>query len=584
MFNKEKSEESERGKANQPIPWGFIICQLMGLFALLLIIYLIAAPVVYYLCTKVPPVISDKFTQILLFSVVASILVACIAPAVILWNRRQHRKLPHTAKSQDGKSKGGLPKLEWVLNHQGCFLILCIPASLFITASAIKFAVIPAIMFFLPELEGSGNSVNFTDTPVLSLALVVASVTFSVTIWRGYQAYDQIRKAQEQVTKLQNQFNQTRFQNALQMATEKENAGRCISGLRVLEDMYEELNFQDDKETVYSAALYVLSPPKKEGEPKISSSARQRAIDILVEKKFLSQDKLEKSDKEKGRELSVRDSMGNKDLSRLYIARRSVNKETNERKTLNLSGFSFKDCDFSRADMSGINLSSADLQYADIIHSQMFGVNLSQTKLIYAEDWPDYLLDWAYCVDSTKQPQIYIPGWENWIEKASHIKDISGFLGIFTDEKKKDSASVNAEDFLIQLSLGAEKMRNSDPESILIEKTPSDLEDWKNFISLYKPNLGYGFKPNFLTHMQIEVWNYLRYITGRLVEDPETGYLKVKNDSIIKTWDEWKKLVKKTKNKPEGAKEEVWDYMKHLAENEDAPYPPGYDHLKASEI
>ena len=300
---------------------------------------------------------------------------------------------------QDKESKGGLPGLEWVLKHQGWFLVVAIPTSFLVTVAVIKYAVIPLVEESL-AVKGTANNVGgFTDTPVLSLALLVASITFAVTIWRGYQTYEQIRKAREQIDEAQKQFNQARFQNALQMATEKENAGRCISGLRVLEDMYEDLIFEEDKETVHSVALYVLSLPKPDKDGKIkrvSLSARQRALDILVNKRFLSQEKLEKSNRERGsgQELPVRDSMIEKDLTRLYLARRSKEEDSNGKKTLNLSWFSFRGCDFSCANLSNVNFNSADFTDA-----KLYGTNLSDANLVNVVKLSDeYLYQWAYCL------------------------------------------------------------------------------------------------------------------------------------------------------------------------------------------
>ena len=165
MFNKEKSEESERDKANQPIPWVSIIRRGVVCLGLLLLSIVFVAFAVDYLRPGVPRVLSDEFSQILLFS----------------------------------------------------------------------------------------------------LGLIGASATVAISLWRGEQVDAQIRKAQEQINKAQEQVKETQeqnrlaqFQNALQMATERENAGRCVSGFRILEDMYEGLS-DIEKETVLSVALYVLS-------------------------------------------------------------------------------------------------------------------------------------------------------------------------------------------------------------------------------------------------------------------------------------------------------------------------------------
>ncbi len=333
---------------------------------------------------------------------------------------------------QDKESKGGLPGLEWVLKHQGWFLVVAIPTSFLVTVAVIKYVVIPLVEESLP-VKGTANNVGgFTDTPVLSLALLVASITFAVTIWRGYQTYEQIRKAREQIDEAQKQFNQARFQNALQMATERENAGRCISGLRVLEDMYEDLIFEDDKETVHSVALYVLSLPKPDEEGDwvpISRSARQRALDILVSKEFLSQDNLEKSDREKGsgRELPVRDSMVEKDLSRLHFVRRSQKEDVEGRKILNLSKFSFRNCLFYGANFSDVNFSRADFRGCTL-----FAVNLTRTNLIGVKGLAQTYTSFTYCLESPQirmnnageecdeSEAVQIQSWGNWKEYVAN--------------------------------------------------------------------------------------------------------------------------------------------------------------------
>ena len=578
MFNKEKSEVSERGKANQPIPWGSIICQIMLYPVLLLLIYLITAPVVYYLRTKVAPVMSDEFTQILLFSVVASILVACIAPTVILWNRRQHCKLPHTAKGQDGKSKGGLPKLEWILNHQGCFLILCIPASLFITASAIKFAVIPAIMFFLPELEGSGNSVNFTDTPVLSLALVVASVTFAVTIWRGYQTYDQIRKVHEQ-------NEGARFQNAVQMATDRDNPGRCVSGLRTLESMYKDLK-DPDRETVYSAALYVLSIRKGRGATGVSKTARQWALDILVEKEFLSQERLQESMKkgDSSKEMSVRDSTIEKDFSHLHFTRQSKNKDTKGNKILDLSNFSFHKCKFNEVNFRGTILNRADLSNTNLLQ-----INLSEIDFSEANFEDAYL----------READLSGANFENTdLSKAKFVetKFLNTNLGgakFYNAELKQitfhKTNFINA-NFHKTNFHGSIFWHSNLNETIINQADISDTHFFHTEITnakIFAANLNNAyFRDGSLkgTKLYATDLSQARFINVECLyaENLEWAYctkqpvIEVSSGGeipIVKSWEEWKDFIKNQEDikKPDDIEEWEWLYMKHLAEEDNPP-------------
>ena len=372
------------------------------------IFFLIVADYLYF--GIFPSILSYNSFEIFLLVVAA--IIALIAAS---WKGYLAYKQPLEERKEN---KGGLPKLEWVLENQAKFLAGSIVVSLIVTISV----VVLLAVFVTNRFVGGEEGIS-TDVPVFSLALVVASVTFAVTIWRGYQTYEQIRKTREQVDEAQKQFNQARFENALQMATERENAGRCISGLRVLEDMYEDLIFEDDKETVHSVALYVLSLPK-EGEKRISSSARQRALDILVNKRFLSQKKLKESNKEKGggRELPVRDSMVDKDLSRLTLTRRSPASDNAGRRILDLSGFSFRGCDFHGANLSDVNFSNCNLK-----NTIFFGTNLSRTLLVDVKGFPLNHTFLTYCDEqprieangSSVLPKFYtIASWEEWKESV----------------------------------------------------------------------------------------------------------------------------------------------------------------------
>ena len=324
---------------------------------------------------------------------------------------------------QNEEPKGGLPFLEWALKHQGRFLAICIICSLVLVFC---FVWLPVLGFYFFHIKPNSTSEsistlnNFTDLPVFFLAFFVASVTFAVTIWRGYQTYEQIRKVQKQVE-------QARFQNALDMATDKYNAGRCISGLRILEDMYEGL-IGADKVTIHSIAFDILSLPKKE-EARISSSARQRALNILVEKKIFSRSKIKNS-----RHYSTM----KRDFSRLNFTERS------QKKPLDLSGFSFHRCDFS-----GANISDIDFRGANFMWSQLYGVNVTRTNFLDAKNLPNPIDSsneapwrWAYCLE---QPKIaFGPTINSWSEWKNYVKSY---------QKKPDGLEYEAWEDMLMLAL-----------------------------------------------------------------------------------------------------------------------------------
>ena len=311
-------------------------------------------------------------------------------------------------QNQDKKLEGGLPFLEWVLSHQGWFLIICLPLS-FIATSVVVVGVIALIAEYYLGKSFSGVLNSFAEIPVFSLALVVASVTFAVTIWRGYQAYEQIRRAREQIDEAQKQSRLTRFQNAVEMATQKENPARCISGLRALESMHKDLD-DTDRETVYSVALYVLAMNKEASAQRVSRTVRQWALDILVDKGFLSQESLVSRlrDREGSIEMSVRETMIGKDLSLLYFARQSRERDLAGNKILDLSNFSFRNCDFYGANLSGVILRNADLKL-----TYLYGTNLSRADLTGAN-----LFSIAFAYYYSGQPTIdftdSVKTWDDW--------------------------------------------------------------------------------------------------------------------------------------------------------------------------
>ena len=331
-------------------------------------------------------------------------------------------------QNQNKEPEGGLPFLEWALKHQGRFLAVCILCSLVFGFCFVWIPVLVFYFFIKPNSTSEQISAlsNFTDFPVFFLAFVVASVTFAVTIWRGYQTYEQIRKTREQVDEAQKQFNQARFQNALQMATERENAGRCISGLRILEDMYESL-VGADRVAIHSVAFDILALPK-EGEKRISSSARQRALNILIDKKIFSQSK----SKNFGHYSTMK-----RDFSRLNFTAKSKGK------TLDLSGFSFHRCDFSGANLSDINFEGANFMWA-----HLYGVNVTRTNFVNAKNLPnpiDYSGDapwsWAYCLEQPKFTlRRTISSWFDW---KNHIR---------THQKKPEGLEQEAWEDMLMLA------------------------------------------------------------------------------------------------------------------------------------
>ena len=249
---------------------------------------------------------------------------------------------------------------------------------------------------------------------IFSLGLIGASATLAISLWRGKQIDEQISKAQEQIDEAQKQGRLTQFQNAVEMATQKENPARCISGLRALESMHKDLN-DTDRETIYSVALYVLSLPKK-GEKKVSKTVRQWALDILIDKGFISQDSLRRRlrDRDNSMEMSVQKTMIGKDLSHLYFARKSKEKDSQGNKILNLSEFSFRDCNFFGANLTGVNFSNAD--FTD---TRMYGVNLTRANLTNARGTLNIGLDLAYYYgrlrDTPEHPGGYeIRSWDEW--------------------------------------------------------------------------------------------------------------------------------------------------------------------------
>ena len=358
----------------------------------------------------------------------------------------------------------------------GVYLYLWLFVGLGIGLAALVFLSVifipPIVDYFSPNRDFDNPyaiSDKFGEILIFSLALVGASATLTIALWRGRQLDAQIRKAQEliqetqkqtaltqtqikeaqrqsdltqqqikgvqeqsalvqsQVTEAQRQaeltqrqIEETRLQNAVELATERENAARCISGLRILESMYGSLS-DTDKESIHSVALYVLSLPR-EGGARVSRSARQRALDILVSTRFLSQQNLQRSlrDGDRGLEMPVRDSMVEKDLSRLTFTRRSARGILTERESLDLSNFSFRGCNFFAANLTGVNFSNADLTGA-----RMYGANLTRANLRNIRGVFDIGLSLTYYYgEAEAMPELLgsftVMSWDEWKDSLAY--------------------------------------------------------------------------------------------------------------------------------------------------------------------
>ena len=310
-----------------------------------------------------------------------------------------------------------------------------------IGVACLGFIIYLSFLFVSPK-----SSKEFAQILLFSLGLIGASATFAISIWRGEQideqidkAQKQIEKAQEQIDKTQEQANvareqvreaqkqveQTRFQNAIQMATEKKNAGRCAAGLRILARIYDETDNHEDRQTINTVALYVLSKnyaPSEKGKPqgkeefKTARTARQWALDILVRRGFLSHEASKdyeenKNEENDGMDISISDSTVEKDFSRLNFTRKLKNKN----ECLNLSDFSFRNCNFFGANLSNINFSGADFADANII-----SVDLTQAVLTNAKGLTKAQLSWAYYSGKDGEEPIDVPGkisilsWQKW--------------------------------------------------------------------------------------------------------------------------------------------------------------------------
>ena len=304
-----------------------------------------------------------------------------------------------------------------------CFLSLCVACLTFVIC----------LLILLISDESSNETAQIL---LFSLGLIGASATFAISIWRGEQIDTQIQKAQEQIDKTQEQNRLTHFQNAIEMATEKDNAGRCAAGLRILASIYEKIEKKGDEktdeerldqQTIHSAALYVLSLEKD--EKRVSSTARQWALDILVRGGFLSYKAHIDNEEEKkagndGMEISIANSTIEKDFSYLDFTRSLKDEE----KPLNLSHFSLNECDFFKANLSDVNFSNASFLGANLSEcsltntnfedASLLGTDISGANLMSTINLTYEQLDLTYC--GKIQPKInsplHIRWWDEWHE------------------------------------------------------------------------------------------------------------------------------------------------------------------------
>ena len=262
------------------------------------------------------------------------------------------------------------------------------------------------------------TSYDFGNILIFSLALVVASITYTVALLRGNQVIEQINKIQEQ-------SNLTRFQNALGMATDVQNKGRCVSGLTILEEMYKDLD-ELSQETVVSVARHVLSkqyapfesrrPPTISGHQqdveeikliegiKVSRTARQRAFDFLFREGFFPH---RSGNKRSG--VSTNQFFADKDFSRLRFTKKGDSE-------LNLSGVFFRNCDFFGANLSRVNFTNANFA-----GSKLYGANFSGANFTGVKGFPTQHLYFAYysekhgpAIGFSPEDSRKIDEWSTW--------------------------------------------------------------------------------------------------------------------------------------------------------------------------
>ena len=469
------------------------------------------------------------------------------------------------------------------------------------TTSLLALAITVTVIAFIVDCLLNLNECNFqnfyklsknsSEILIFSLALIGASATLAISLWRGGQineqiqkAEDQIDEAQKQVKETQRQSEQMRFQTAVEMATEKDNAGRAAAGFRVLESVYD-IADKLDQEVINSVALYALSINKEDkNKPKVSMTVRQWALDILISRKFLCYESHKENEEAKGQsmEISISNSTIEKDFSRLNFTRKLKGKD----RSINFSGFSFRECDFSGANLSDINFSNADFTGA-----KLHGVNLCRANLTRVRGLAIENLVWAYFYDDINDlykkppieshPLIKIRGWEAWVSHVQSKLDSRKLRPkeeIFKLSTRPYDIPVEVQNFLASLTLAVEQVQFK-MHLITSFEASCDPEIWKDFIRKHDKSSTREMQNIFGYHMTAEVWSYLKYITqeGRIeIEEwlnQETVQLELKHPRI-KSWLDWKFFIREAKDMPEGIDDEAWYYMRQLAE-EDAPYPPG---------
>ena len=454
------------------------------------------------------------------------------------------------------------------------------------------FAVAPAVDCILEKCSFKDflkKSDGFDELLLFSLGLIGASATFTISLWRGKQIYEQISKAEDQLQEAQEQSKLTRFQNAIEMATQKDNAGRCVAGLRILANIYKNIEAKPektaddelDKQSIHSAALYVLSIDKKDKAKKVSSTARQWALDILVRGEFLSYHahKNNTADPD-GMGMPILDSTIEKDFSYLDFTRALENQS----KTLNLSKFSFRDCDFSGANLSDINFSGADFTGA-----KLYGANLSRTNLSDIRGLPFKNLFWSYFYeDSNKSdieqhPKIRVRGWRQWVAHVVTRQEAQKFNltgEIFDTLSLSSSISIERQDFMANFTLALDKIQYT--ELYIQFKSNCAPTDWFDFIREHLSTSSYNMRKGFGEELAPEVWDYLKYVTEYLFEkgaishrfspDRETAEITIRHPRVS-LWEKWKENIREIDSNPEYIEDGAWGYMKQLAE-EDSNHPP----------
>ena len=511
--------------------------------------------------------ISSGYTKMLVIGnlgITLTILALCIVVAALLW----HLKLPSKKEFLWLKKKAekfrpwmmDKPLRAVPLTSIFVFIILslafvCVTVILNLMMGISPFKSLSCLKEVLStqcvslKIDSGESITSPSDEPLVILGLIVASLTFAMSIWRGFQTDEQITKAQDQIDQAalqvkttyeqaqlanrqlgasmgqlesaRTQALQARLQNAIEMATDKENSGRCVSGLRQLDYLYKGLR-ETDRQVVHSVALSVLSISRatlnewndkflnmvKEEKTsfvgqemeqiarkdKTSRTARQWSLDFLLLKKFLSFEnhlKIEgkKSDKKKSRmEISVLTSMKDKDLSNLELAGPEGKSD--------LSAFSLQGCNFYGANLEGVLLYGVNLT----------DVNLTNVKNLLSDDELEDI------DESGNVPEIEKLGWAFYVEKPTerYARGRSGDIAaIMNQDHVVTSRRVVGSGHPVGYPLG------------ILKYHVFEWEGWKKFVLKQKEKedaqAGTG-KPD---DMKQEVWEYLVALAKGEIERPE---------------------------------------------------------------